>query len=136
MNVLADFGWPILVIVLWVVTYIFLFRPIIKKIQVVTGVDTELKASETSTKRKLILWLDGMKTVIASCATAVFSVGCATINVLSSNTDMLDTLKTDIPWATVITPVTGLRVVAVFTLVITALHLYGKLTAAKAASAN
>ena len=131
-NQLEYFIWPVFVIVVWVVAYIFWFRPVVKKIQVITGVDAQLNSPKNTAGEKLILWLDGMKTVIASFFTALFSLACATMNVLSNNTDMLDSLKTDIPWASVITPVNGLRIVALFTLVITALHLYGKLTAAKA----
>jgi hypothetical protein len=112
--------WPVLFVVIWGVAWHFWFRPLLTKIQKTMG----------DKDANLLQRLEGAKTMLASFAMAIFAIVKSLLDALSSDTTVLDEVKTAFPWTTYVSADMALKIVAFFPLVIVFLHLYGKLKAA------
>jgi hypothetical protein len=132
-------GWPLFVLVSWVIFYFVFIRPMLAKIHTTMGVPT------TATTKAAIIdalvsgapvppvepwWqralqkVEGAKTVIVAFLTSL-------LGVLSSDTSILNTLQTEIPWASLLTPTIAIRITSGLMFLVAFLHLYGKLKAAQ-----
>ena len=117
---MSAFIWPALFVVVWGIAWHFSFRPLLRKIQKTMG---DREAS-------LMQRLEGAKTMLASFAMAIFAIVKSLLDTLSSDTDVLDEVKSVFPWTTYISADMALKVIAFFPILIVFLHLYGKLKAA------
>jgi hypothetical protein len=112
--------WPALVLAAWGIAWHFWFAPLLTKIKLTMGV----------TDATLGQRFEGSKTILASFFLSMFAIIKSLLDILSSDTTILDEVKTNFPWTTYVSPDTALKIVAFFPILIVFLHLYGKLKAA------
>ena len=118
MTLVSHLGWPVAILLAWILAWITLYHPLLARIRATMGLTAGASL------------LEGSKTVLASFAVSVFAIGKTCLDVLSENTDLLDGIKDQFPWTTWVSADTALKIVSISMLGITFLHLYGKLRAA------
>lgn len=99
------------------------------RIHATMGTPGKLEDPSLSRGQRLMIMLEGSKTLISSFLISFFASAKSFIDAMAQNSDILDNLK-DLPWANYFTPDMALKIVGFLMLVIPFFHLYGKLKAA------
>jgi len=128
---MSSLAWPIATVASWLILYLAFIRPMLAKIRTTIGTTATIASPSTPWWKNAIAYVEGSKTVIVSCLVSLFTAAKSGVDALSQNTGILDEAKAA-PWATFLTPDMALKAVGVIMFLVTALHLYGVLKAAKA----
>jgi hypothetical protein len=123
--------WPAFVISSWIVLYLAFIRPMLAKIHSTMGTAPTLASPHVSWGNKALTYIQGSKTVLLSFFVSLFTAGKSAVDALSQNTSILDEAKNNLPWSTFLTPDMALKAVGVIMFLITGLHLWGVLAAAR-----
>lgn len=127
---MSDLAWPLATVGSWFIMYFVFIKPMLDKIHTTMGTSKTIASPLVPWWKKALIWVEGSKTVIVSVLVSVFSMARAGIDALSQNTGIVGEVK-DAPWATFLTPDMALKVVGVCMFLVTGLHLWGVLRAAK-----
>lgn len=128
---ISDLAWPIATVVSWIIVYLAFIRPMLAKIHATMGTSATLASSSTPWWQKAWTYVEASRTVIFSCLVSLFTMGKSAVDALSQNTSIVDEAR-NAPWSTFLTPDIALKVVGVCMFLVTFLHLWGVLKAAKA----
>ena len=121
--------WPALTLIAWGLMYLLFIRPMLAQIHRTMGLDGS--APRLTVAQRTLRYFEGSKTVITSFIVSMFAIVKACLDALSANTSVLDELKNNVPWSTLLTPDIALKIVGAIMFAVTFLHLYGVLRAAK-----
>jgi hypothetical protein len=127
-----EYGMPLFVLAAaWWLVWALYMRPQLHRIQAIMGIPALLALPGLSRGQKLLAWLEGRKTIIASVAISFLAVAKSVLDTIAQNSDAFDNLS-GIDWGAWFPADTALKITGFLALAPAVLHVIGKLAAALA----